>query len=501
MSPTTTEEPMLNNDAQVSLMGANILNLLTTGMYHTPLAVYREYIQNAADAIEGSRWPDIGRVEISINPGERNVKIRDNGPGLTHAQAVRELIPIARSQKRRGFNRGFRGIGRLSGLAFADRVTFRTRALGTQPVTKISWDGTALRANAMRGAEPGTIIQTCVEISKVSGADWPDHFFEVEVEQIARHAASKLLNRQAVRRYIGEVGPVPMSREFPFTKEIERLFANGSQPLTLEIAINGEIKPIRRRYGAGLIFSKERADAFSGLQPLRVPAVDSDKDAAIGWVAHSSYLGAIPKELGVRGLRLREGNLQIGGEDVLDTLFREERFNRWCVGELHIVDERLLPNGRRDYFEPGPHMRHLENHLESIIRGIVSRCRNASSARNQTRKIQTRLQNSKSAYELATSGYLKAVDARKLIKQALRNLQVLEETPSSITPHDEKTVAELARIKEKLTQFRPRRGRPQLGKVRSSEIATYRRIFSALTEMSPSPSVAKDIIEGVLSQA
>ena len=113
-------------------------------MYHTPLAVYREYMQNAADAIEGAGWSDKGRVKISINPSERSVKIRDNEPGLTYAEAKRELIPIARSRKRRGVHRGFRGIGRLAGLAFADAVTFRTRARGTHPVSEISWDGTTV---------------------------------------------------------------------------------------------------------------------------------------------------------------------------------------------------------------------------------------------------------------------------------------------------------------------------------------------------------------------
>ena len=111
---------------------------------------------------------------------------------------------------------------------------------------------------------------------------------------------------------------------------------------------------------------------------LRIPAIDESSDAAVGWLAHSSYLGAIPKDLGLRGFRAREGNIQIGDEGVFDSLFPEERFNRWCVGEVHIVDPRIMPNGRRDYFEPGPHTRNLENHLEAIIRGIVNRCRKAS---------------------------------------------------------------------------------------------------------------------------
>ena len=492
---------MPKNDAPASLVGADILNLVTTGMYHTPLAIYREYIQNCADAIEGSTWSDRGRVEISINAAERNVKIRDNGPGLTHTEAKRELIPIARSRKRRGVDRGFRGIGRLSGLAFADRVTFRTRARGTQPVTEITWDGSTLRANAVGGADPGQIIQNCVGVSRIEGTTWPDRFFEVQIEHVARHAAGQILNRGAVRRYIGEVCPVPMSEDFPFAQEVENLFVDGCQPLTLEVMLEGESEPIRRRHGAGLKFSDDRTDRFVEIQPLRIPAADNDSNAAIGWVAHSSYLGAIPKALGVRGIRLREGNIQIGGDDVFDPLFPEERFNRWCVGELHVLDQRLLPNGRRDYFEPSPHMRQIENHLESIIQRIVTRCRHASTARNKVRKVQTTLQHLQSAYDLAGSGYLNAEDARALIERALQNVQSVEETLSAVDSGQETNITELVRLKAKLAQFRPRRGRPRMGKVCSREIATYQRIFRALTELSPSPSVAKEMIEGVLAYA
>ena len=492
---------MPENDAPMSLVGADILNLVTTGMYHSPLAVYREYIQNSADAIECSDQPDQGRVEITIDPGERNVKIRDNGPGLTHVEAKRALIPIARSLKQRGVDRGFRGIGRLSGLAFANRVKFRTRASGMQPVTEITWDGTSLRTSALSGADPGQIIRDCVGVSRIAGADWPDRFFEVELEHIARHAAGKILNRGAVHGYISEVCPVPMSEDFPFKRQIEELFTGRCLPLTLEVVLDEDRNPIRRKHGVGLKFSDNRKDVFVELQPIRIRAPDNNKDAAIGWIAHSTYLGAIPKELGVRGLRLREGNIQIGDEHALDSLFREERFNRWCVGEVHIVDERLIPNGRRDYFEPSPHMRQVENHLESIIRGIVSRCRQASTARNDGRKIRTTLQHLASAYDLACSGYLKADDARALIFRALEDAKALEEHLSAAQLDEQHTATELARIKEKLTRFRPRRGRPSLGRVRGREIATYRRVFRSLTELSPSPSAAKEIIESVLARA
>ena len=492
---------MTRNNEPVSLVGADILNLITTGMYHTPLAVYREYLQNSADSIESSPWPDQGRVEITISPAQRNVKIRDNGPGLSHAQAIQNLIPIARSSKQRGADRGFRGIGRLSGLAFAEKVTFRTRSSSKQEVTQITWNGITLRANAVASADPEQIIRNCVEVTKTERSDWPKNFFEVEIENISRHAADKILNAGTVRRYIGEVGSVPMSEEFPFAKEVEKIILDENKLLTMEVFLDGEEHPVRRMHGPGIKFSEDRKDTFREIQQLRIPAIDSDEAAAIGWIAHTSYLGAVPKDLGIRGIRLRAGNIQIGGEDILDPLFKEERFNKWCIGELHVIDERILPNSRRDYFDPSPHVRHMENHLESIINGIVKRCRSASSNRVQSRKVQTVLEHMDSAYSLAGSGYLKAADSKALITQALERLQELEENMKEGCLTNQTNGKRLITLKRKLYGFKPRRGRPSLENVRSREVATYQRIFRALTEICHSPAMAKEMIEGVLKSA
>ena len=106
-----------------------------------------------------------------------------------------------------------------------------------------------------------------------------------------------------------------------------------------------------------------------------------------------------------------------------------------------------------------------------------------------------------SAYEVAGSGYLKGADAKALIEKMMENVQTLEESLDPTDPHHEKKVTELERLRSKLSQFRPKRGRPRMGKVRKAEIATYQRVFKALTELCPWPSVAKELIEGVLTHS
>ena len=84
------------------LTGAGLLGLVTTGMYDDPLSIYREYIQNAADAIAGSGLPGRAKVDIAIDVTERRIRIRDKGPGLSREEALERLMPIGSSDKDTG---------------------------------------------------------------------------------------------------------------------------------------------------------------------------------------------------------------------------------------------------------------------------------------------------------------------------------------------------------------------------------------------------------------
>src|SRR5258706_686938 len=70
------------------VVGKDILEVLSSAMYVDPLAIYREYIQNAADAIDDARQTGVlsakepGTVEIEINIEKRAAIIRDNGTGV-----------------------------------------------------------------------------------------------------------------------------------------------------------------------------------------------------------------------------------------------------------------------------------------------------------------------------------------------------------------------------------------------------------------------------------
>lgn len=96
---------MIDQERVTPLIGGDIWGLITSGMYDNPLAIYREYIQNAADALSTVDNGSMGQVKINIDPSDSSVSITDNGPGLSKKAAVRALLPVARSQKRQGIDK------------------------------------------------------------------------------------------------------------------------------------------------------------------------------------------------------------------------------------------------------------------------------------------------------------------------------------------------------------------------------------------------------------
>ena len=486
---------MLDATGPSVTVGPSIVGLVTSGIYDDPLAIYREYIQNAVDELSRQKGVT-GKIEISIDPRQKRVSISDNGPGLTYQDCLEELVPISQSKKCLGRDRGFRGFGRLSGLAFAESVTFLTRASARDPVTRVVWSRTKLGnpSNSVQATEPG--FQDWVSVEVLDDFDYPEHFFRVEIDGVSRHAAGVLLNREAVRGYISQVCPVPFSPHFPFFRTIDAIFPPQQSPYSLRITLDGEEQPIQRQYGSTIALGGNKEDHFHEFEELRVPSIDGKGDAAVGWVAHSSYLGAIPKGNRIRGIRVRLGNIQVGDERVFDHLFEEDRFNRWCVGELHVLDSRIIPNGRRDYFERDPHLRNLENHLFPIFSHITARCRSASSNRNKEKKLVSTFVDLEAMYDLASSGCLSPDDSKAFIGRALVQItKAREDIPSAEVGgvNSEK----LDQVEAKLSNLRVGNGNFPIRGLTAPEVVAYQKVFQAITATTLSPRSMMNIIDAV----
>lgn len=387
-SAVEPEKPIAPSPSMI-VVGKDVLELLSSAMYVDPLSIYREYVQNAADAVDEARTIGTlatdtrGAVTIDVDAQARSILIRDNGSGIPIEQAVARLLAIGASTKRGTRARGFRGVGRLAGLAYGRALTFRTRAAGDGQVLQLRWDCQRLKAALRDVAETddiSSVIQRVVTIARLDGTDWPDQFFEVELTDVVRTRRDALLHPPAIAAYLEQVAPVPFADAFSWGPQITAHLADVRLG-ELDVTINGG-EPLRRPLTDEFKVTDTVSDQFDELQLITLEGLDGGV-AAKGWLLHHGYRGSITVRSRIAGMRVRVGNVQIGDADLLEEVFSETRFNGWSVGEIHVLDPRIVPNARRDHFEQNVHFSNLTAQLEPIGRHISKRARAASIERNR----------------------------------------------------------------------------------------------------------------------
>ena len=376
--------------SETIVIGKDVLELVSSSMYVDPMAIYREYIQNAVDSIEESANKENGRVEIAIDVAARSIRIRDNGGGVPAEEFVKRLTSVGASTKRGTTARGFRGVGRLAGLGYCQELIFRTRSSAESMVSEMRWDCRELRTllrSAQQDKGIAEVIREIVQLRKFKDASAPASFFEVELKSVARLGNDKLMNADAVIHYLAQVAPVPFSPEFKFAKRITEALTSHGINSALDIRVNGAESPLYRPYTNSINLDERHKARISDLEIHEIPGTDGSV-AAIAWIAHHDYAGAIPSSALVKGIRARAGNIQVGEHSLFEELFPEQRFNSWSIGEVNILDRRLIPNGRRDHFEQSVHFSNLTNHLSPIAKDIARRCRQSSLTRKWLRAFE-----------------------------------------------------------------------------------------------------------------
>lgn len=378
-------------------VGKDVLELLSSSMYVNPLAIYREYVQNATDAIDDAVASgllpsiDAGRVEVNLDHIDRRMVIRDNGVGLSNTEFLSRMMSFGASQKRGTDARGFRGVGRLSALGYVQQLVFRSRAKGDARVLEARWDGRVVKkllAATDEDTDLPSIVKEAVSLRELEPADYPIHFFEVELVKPRRIANDRLLNEVEIEAFIGQVCPCPFSPDFSHRDEIVALLeGHGRAARSYNIHINEAETPVWRPHRDEVEFSDSKKSAFRSLKSFKIDSIDGEP-AAVGWLAHHDYQGAIPVSQGVRGLRARVGNIQIGHDRLFAEIFPEDRFCSWSVGEVHILDPRVVPNGRRDEFENNAHLDNIIAHLRPIGAEVARECRVSSQKRNRLKQFE-----------------------------------------------------------------------------------------------------------------
>lgn len=379
-------------------VGHQLLNIITAGMYDDPLMVYREYVQNAVDSLDlatqkGIISNELAAIAIRVDGNDRTIYIEDNGAGLSNDAAANVLLDLGFSPKYGARQRGFRGIGRLGGLAYCDLLRFATRSSAEEDVMVVEWDRNRLDAMAEDAKKRRSLIEVAKDITKVYRRDAaPDdqhHFFRVEMHNVRRFHSDKLMGVKVVRDYLSQVCPVPYDESnFSHARKVDAYFSDAPGYTNYQLTVNGNT--VVRPYADRIRVSANVEDAIADVNLFEFPG--TDKPLAKGWYAAMNYKGSLPSSVAMRGIRVRHGNIQVGDEFFLSPLYLERRFATWAIGEIQICDYNIRPNARRDGFEHTPEYESFLEQATALGRFLSQLCRKSSSERSRLQALARRVE-------------------------------------------------------------------------------------------------------------
>lgn len=379
------------------IIGRQLFDVITAGMYDNPLMVYREYIQNAVDSIDLAMAAGIlsqqdAKVDIRIGRGDRTITIEDNGAGLSNDLAEQVLISLGCSPKESTSQRGFRGIGRLGGLAYCERLVFETRSREDEYVSVVVWDKSRIdklsEQNRVVGLEETLRTVSHCDVRDANESD-PAHFFRVTMEKVIDFHSDDLMSYKKVNSYLAQVAPVPYDHNhFSFAVEIEREFQQLVDYRSYLVVLNGIA--VVRPYTDSFTCSSQKLDNIRSISKFEFLGGDG-KLIAVGWYANIGFYSSVPAVSNVRGLRVRLGNIEVGNQHFLTQYFTESRFSAWLIGEIHIVDRRLKPNARRDGFEHTEDLERFFEQAQQLCRFLSGLCRKASIQRCLRERVERNL--------------------------------------------------------------------------------------------------------------
>ena len=416
----------LSSDIKI---GKSILELLTTAMYASPMTIYREYVQNAVDSIDLADVENLfskpnsePRIDLLIDRQLRSVIIRDTGTAIKQKDFEKILTAFGDSPKRKMKARGFRGIGRLAGLAYCKELIFRSKTADELFVNELRWDCLKLRQLLVDSDDDMALNDIVRDITTINSVEHdpskPDRYFEVRLNGVQPIKNDILLNVPLIENYISQVCPVPFKNSFKYKNEITNWLADASYS-EYKIYINNSDQHITRPYSVNFNLSKDKTDDFSKVELIDLKT-NQDVTIAKGFILHHSYLGAI-NDSTISGVKVRSGNIQVGGNDIFRALFKQERFNAWCVGEFHIIDSKIKANGRRDGFEHNKNYYSFLDYIKATTSTLSKIIEDTSRERNKL-KVKENIHKFVSKKDKAVNSLEEIMINRKVKKNVIKEI-------------------------------------------------------------------------------
>lgn len=510
-------------------IGKNILDNLTTGMYSDSKVIFREYIQNACDQIDeaiklGIISEEDGSVEIIIDSMKRYISIKDNATGVMENGFVENLGDIANSNKQIGQNKGFRGIGRLCGLAYCKTLKFKTSYAGERVASIMTCDAKKMRTMLIDNKKY-TVDEIWDEIVdyKTISEDADKHYFEVELIDINQEN-TELLDEKKISDYLSFVAPVPYKNTFYLRSAIYDYSKNIAYNIDEYcIYVNG--RQIFKEYSTKL---KEKSGTnlkvYDEISKLEFKDFYDESGNLIAWMWYglSRFEKSIPANNQMRGLRLRSGNIQIGDERALQELFKENRGNFYFVGEVFAANDGLIPNSQRDYFNENSMRVCFEDELRTYFYDVLHKLYYSANKIKNAYKKQEELVSVTDEFnkKAEESGFIdenekimleqKVKKAEKEAEEAKKQIEKFKSSEAN-TPvsevqksiekkyEEERKQKEAQRAQRQVTEKKEKKDKyitATMSKLSNKERKLISRVMSIINETAPK-ELAESIIEKI----
>ncbi len=351
-----------------SRIGKSQMRQYMGDLYENPMVVYREYIQNACDAIEDALSEGLildrkkTTIIVKIDTFNKNIIFEDKGIGIKREQIAPYLVDIASSKK--VGRAGQYGIGRLNGANYCDRIVYETSAFGEDIKSTLVWDVKKAREicdDAKLNPTTEEIIDDVTYLLPKIPENIPEHYCRVTLENINNDL---LLDQNKVIQYISQIVPVDYSLEFKDNLLKPSLDIDNNQCFKqrfnslwiYKISVNDI--PVEKQYT-----SEIESFRFGSLTCFSLKDNKTLEEYAWGWYALNMEAKQM-NDLPISFIRARHRNYQIGPNTLLSGLYPTPVSQSYFIGELHLVHPNLMPTASRD----GIKQNETKIIFESIIR-------------------------------------------------------------------------------------------------------------------------------------
>lgn len=349
-------------------IGAELLSILTSGLYREPFDAVREYVQNGIDA---------GANLVEITVASNSAIVLDNGSGMS-PDVADAAIRLGISNKDPRTQVGFRGIGIYSALHLCDQLIVRTRDEKGN-ASRIEMDFALIRAQlaeqeaARLKGKPACLWLESMLSGTVSVAADPESPLEshgtlVVLLGLSTDFGDRLKDRSALETYLMDVVPLPFDPDFKWGAEIsERLTDKGFTPVSVNLTHDGAKHAMFRPYTNRIFTGGE------GVAPSFFDVVTPESRKRLGfcWYCLNDDSYVLPCE-SVRGLIMKKFGFSVGDRDYMRDLYGRPIVSGRVTGEIIVEDTELLPNAARSDFEAGPARDRFKRALSNAASKISS---------------------------------------------------------------------------------------------------------------------------------